>query len=172
MKILKKISLLLLVMCLVLGSMTACGDNNSGDAGSPQNSENSEKAENIDYAGQVKLDMASGTAKQEVTVKLFVDGDTTHFYVPTTVMPNGVLKARYLAVNTPESTGKIEEYGKKASNFTREKLENAAKKGDLGVFGNIAAPKVQHYANSPQELERFLSDPKNQAIIKKLIGGG
>lgn len=125
MKILKKISLLLLVMCLVLGSMTACGDNNSGDAGSPQNSENSEKAENIDYAGQVKLDMASGTAKQEVTVKLFVDGDTTHFYVPTTVMPNGVLKARYLAVNTPESTGKIEEYGKKASNFTKEKLENA-----------------------------------------------
>jgi hypothetical protein len=34
----------------------------------------------------------------------------------------GVLKARYLAVNTPESTGKIEEYGKPASTFTKEKL--------------------------------------------------
>ena len=60
----------------------------------------------------------------------------------------------------------------KAAALSPTVLENAAKKGDLGVFGNIAAPKVQHYANSPQELERFLSDPKNQAIIKKLIGGG
>ena len=42
----------------------------------------------------------------------------------------------------------------------------------LIVFGNIAAPKVQRYANNPNELEKFLSDPKNQAIIKKLIGGG
>ena len=123
MKILKKISLLLMVMCLVLGSLAACGNNNADKDGSSQNTEN--KGEVVDYAGQVKLDMASGTAKQEVTVKLFVDGDTTHFYVPNTVMSNGVLKARYLAVNTPESTGKIEEYGKKASKFTREKLEKA-----------------------------------------------
>ena len=123
MKILKKISLLLMVMCLVFGSLAACGNNNAGEGGASQNTEN--KGEVVDYAGQVKLDMTSGTAKQEVTVKLFVDGDTTHFYVPTSVMSNGVLKARYLAVNTPESTGKIEEYGKKASNFTREKLEKA-----------------------------------------------
>jgi DNA/RNA endonuclease YhcR with UshA esterase domain len=40
-------------------------------------------------------------------------------------MPGGVLKARYLAVNTPESTGKIEEFGKKASSFTKEKLSSA-----------------------------------------------
>ena len=123
MKILKKISLLLMVMGLVLGSLAACGNNNADKDGSSQNTEN--KGEVVDYAGQVKLDMASGTAKQEVTVKLFVDGDTTHFYVPNSVMSNGVLKARYLAVNTPESTGKIEEYGKKASKFTREKLEKA-----------------------------------------------
>ena len=79
----------------------------------------------VDYAGSFTLDMQSETLKQEVTVKTFVDGDTTHFYVPTSVMESGVLKARYLAVNTPESTGKIEEYGKKASEFTREKLTNA-----------------------------------------------
>ena len=62
---------------------------------------------------------------EEVTVKTYIDGDTTHFYVPTSVSENGLLKARYLAVNTPESTGKIEEYGKKASNFTKEKLSQA-----------------------------------------------
>jgi endonuclease YncB( thermonuclease family) len=69
--------------------------------------------------------MDTAPLKQEVTVKNFVDGDTTHFYVPNNVMTTGVLKARYLAVNTPESTGKIEEYGKAAATFTREKLSEA-----------------------------------------------
>lgn len=79
-----------------------------------------------DYAASLHFDRSSSTAKCEVTVKTFVDGDTTHFNVPESIEPSGVLKARYLAIDTPESTGKIEEYGKKASNFTREKLENAA----------------------------------------------
>lgn len=80
----------------------------------------------IDYAAQVKLNWASDTLKQEVTVKTFVDGDTTHFFVPEAIVETGVLKARYLAVNTPESTGKIEEYGKRAAQFTREKLSSAS----------------------------------------------
>ena len=83
------------------------------------------QAEAVDYAGQLELNLSSETAKQEVTVKMFIDGDTTHFYVSKSVMSSGVLKARYLAVNTPESTGKIEEYGKKASAFTKEKLSTA-----------------------------------------------
>lgn len=81
--------------------------------------------EEIDYAGQLQLDMSSSTAKAEVTVKQFIDGDTTHFFVPTSVMEHGVLKGRYLAINTPESTGKIEEFGKAASRFTKEKLSGA-----------------------------------------------
>ena len=81
--------------------------------------------ETVDYAASVKLDMGSETVKEMVSVKMFIDGDTTHFYVPASVSGNGVLKARYLAINTPESTGKIEEYGKKASNFTKEKLSAA-----------------------------------------------
>lgn len=82
--------------------------------------------EHVDYTSSLKLDMSSSTKKTPVTVKLFVDGDTTHFNVPQSVSPDGVLKARYLAVNTPESTGKIEPWGKRAGAFTREKLENAS----------------------------------------------
>ena len=82
-------------------------------------------AEPVDFAGDLELNLSSESAKQEVTVKMFIDGDTTHFYVPKSVMSSGVLKARYLAVNTPESTGKIEEYGKKAAGFTKEKLSSA-----------------------------------------------
>lgn len=82
-------------------------------------------AEGRDFASEVKLNMRSETVKQAVTVHSFVDGDTTHFNVPTSVVETGILKARYLAVNTPESTGKIEEWGKKASNYTRERLSKA-----------------------------------------------
>ena len=78
-----------------------------------------------DFAGSVTLNMLSETVKQEVTVKTFIDGDTTHFHVPASFSPDGVLKARYLAINTPESTGKIEEYGKRAAAFTKEKLSAA-----------------------------------------------
>lgn len=110
-KLFKKISvyffMLLISLCLV-----SCKEKE------PQPSD-------VDYVSELKLDMGSETLKQEVTVKNYIDGDTTHFHVPTTIDSSGVLKARYLAINTPESTGKIEEWGKRASKFTKEKLSSA-----------------------------------------------
>lgn len=85
-----------------------------------------EEAAYTDYAASVRPDRTGAAARQEVTVKAFVDGDTTHFLVPESVAAGGVLKARYLAVNTPESTGRIEEYGKKAAAFVRERLSAAS----------------------------------------------
>ena len=84
-----------------------------------------EGTEPIDYVAQLAFNRGSETVKAEATVKTFIDGDTVHFYVDEQICESGVLKARFLAVNTPESTGKIEEYGKKAAAFTREKLSNA-----------------------------------------------
>ena len=83
------------------------------------------QTEVVDYAASVKLDMATESLKVEVTVKQHVDGDTTHFNIDSPLFEGNVLKARYLAVNTPESTGKIEEWGKTASNYTKEKITNA-----------------------------------------------
>lgn len=108
----------LLLVALIAGCFSGC-------AGNTVPEETTAQPEFVDYAGSIQLDMSSDTVKEEVTVKSFVDGDTTHFNVPTSVISTGVLKGRYLAVNTPESTGKIEEYGKKASNFTKEKLSAA-----------------------------------------------
>ncbi len=136
---LKQILTLLLALLLTVGCLAGCGKTpepttpttpsapstpTEGTEGT-QPTEGEQSAEVIDYAAQVKLNENSGTAQQKVTVKMYIDGDTTHFYVPSSVMPGGVLKGRYLAVNTPESTGKIEEYGKKASAFTKEKLSEA-----------------------------------------------
>ena len=78
----------------------------------------------VDYAASVKLDPSNGCKQEEGTVKQFIDGDTVHFH--SKEMANGVLKARFLAVNTPESTGKIEVWGKKASSFTKSRLESAS----------------------------------------------
>ena len=121
----KRLLSLLLALLLTVGCLAGCGGNASGETTAPSVETTAPSLEEVDYAGQVELNMSSATAKEEVTVKQFVDGDTTHFYVPSSVMPGGVLKGRYLAINTPESTGKIEEYGKKASNFTKEKLSTA-----------------------------------------------
>ena len=112
----------LLFICLLL---CACGSEVAPTGPETTAEATSEPVlEILDWADDMQP--ASDTLKQEVTVKSFIDGDTTHFFVPEEVSPEGVLKARFLAVNTPESTGKIEEYGKAASRFTREKLENAA----------------------------------------------
>lgn len=117
----------LLVFVVLACFLGACGSEPAPTepSGIPAETAPAPPAEVVDYASQVKLDLSTDTAKLEVTVKTFVDGDTVHFHVPTDVMAEGVLKARFLAINTPESTGKIEEYGKAASNFTREKLSAA-----------------------------------------------
>lgn len=73
---------------------------------------------------------------------------------------------------TPQQQKILLDAASKKLGISREKLENAAKNSNLGVFENIAAPEIKRYANDPKALERFLSDPKNQAIIRKLIGGG
>lgn len=109
---------LLTLCCVLLTCAVGCGGDSNGDGGE-------QAPEFVDYVAQTKLDMNSDTVKQEVTVKGFVDGDTTHFYVPTSIRDTGVMKGRYSGVNTPESTGKIEPYGKKASKFTKEKLSTA-----------------------------------------------
>ncbi len=116
-----KLISLLLLLCIVISCLASCdsifGGNGNGNTKPPH--------EHVDYVNQVKLDLDSTTAKIEVTVKMHIDGDTTHFRVPYSFDSNGYIKARYLAVNTPESTGKIEEWGKAASRFTEEKLLNA-----------------------------------------------
>ena len=81
----------------------------------------------IDYASQVKYNPNSGRAHAKVEVKSYIDGDTTHFIVTdgTKIGDESYIKARYLAINTPESTGVIEAWGKKASNYTKTQLKAA-----------------------------------------------
>ena len=145
MKNITKLIALLLALVLLVGTLVSCGEDNTNTPGDSTGGEqggtsggNDDLGELVDYVGSVKLDKNSGRVWCEATVKTdtrhgevvytgCVDGDTTHFNVPSSIPTanGGILKARYIAINTPESTGQIEPWGKKASNFTKEKLINA-----------------------------------------------
>lgn len=56
----------------------------------------------------------------KVTLNKCVDGDTAWLN-----LNNDIIKARFLAINTKESTNKIEKYGKEASIFTCNYLRTA-----------------------------------------------
>ena len=68
-----------------------------------------------------------------VTLRSVTDGDTANFvqegYVDDSNKPI-TIKTRFLGVNTPESTAKVEPWGKKASNFTKKVLTAAQEAAD------------------------------------------
>lgn len=73
---------------------------------------------------------ASAKEKYKVTLNKCVDGDTAYFN-----MGDDVIKTRFLAIDTPESTNKIEKYGKDASKYTCDMLTKA-KKIEIEYDGN------------------------------------
>ena len=105
------------------------GEENPGEEnpGEENPGEEIPEPEFIDYASTVKFNPNSGRAHVEVKVKSYIDGDTTHFETLDGTQIAGLeyIKARYLSINTPESTGVIEPWGKKASNYTKSQLMKA-----------------------------------------------
>jgi micrococcal nuclease len=72
----------------------------------------------IDFVYEGQEFIANGVG--EVDLVACVDGDTAIF-----TEGSGHFSVRFLGINTPESTYKFEPWGKPASEFTCEKLENA-----------------------------------------------
>ena len=116
------------------------------------NDDGTDEPEFIDYVtdGSIKLELeykdhnffTEGIGQ----VKLWtaIDGDTAHFKMADG-SSDELLKARFYGVDTPESTGKIQEYGKAASNFTKSKLEAANENGTIVVsspFFEYKAPQT------------------------------
>ena len=91
----------------------------------------------IDYAhnGSVKLNLdykgrnffVDGV--EQVSLYNTIDGDTAHFKNSE----GTVIKSRFFGIDTPESTGKIQPYGGKASHYTADVLNTAAKNGTIVV---------------------------------------
>jgi len=107
------LNLLISLMCLSVSPIIIGCDENS----------TTQNDEWVDYVAQCKFNSNSGRVYEVTTVHKLIDGDTTHFNVSWA--ENGVYKARYLGVDTPESTGQIQPWGKAASKFTASKLSDA-----------------------------------------------
>lgn len=136
----------LCVLTLSLG-LVACNLNNLNNKSGDESTETSEKQkvpgdENwVDYAasGAVKLELdyvgkdfyVDGIG--QFTLKTAIDGDTAHFTPLVDSTHSGTMKARFFGIDTPESTGKVQEWGKAASKYTKAMLTEADEKGTIVV---------------------------------------
>ena len=115
------------------------------DAGDTSNPSSSGKqkgdADWVDYAatGDVKLSLdyvgrdfyVDGIG--QFSLKTAIDGDTAHFTPKVDSTGTGTMKARFYGIDTPESTGKVQEWGKPASKYTKKMLEEADANGTIVV---------------------------------------
>ncbi len=139
----EKLLALLLALIVIVGCLAACDPieptpeptpdptdettttAGGGDATTTPSTGGNTTPEFVDFASQLKFNPNSGKKYAEVTVHAYIDGDTTHFSINDSDFDGKVLKARYLGINTPESTGTIEPWGKKASKYTKTQLQAA-----------------------------------------------
>ncbi len=129
-----KLALLLPVIVMLVGGVTGC-DNADKHPRFDEDGNYTPYIDDkfVDYAhdGSVKLNhdyqgkdfYTDGIA--EVEVLFYIDGDTTHFVQKDSTKSQDTIKARYYGIDTPESTGNVEKWGKEASIFTQERLEEA-----------------------------------------------
>ncbi len=130
----KKRILLVPVLLLTLGTMTfattSC-DSGFCDIGTMYCRSLGNRFHDYARDGSVKLEhdykgkdfYVDGIGQMDVLY--YIDGDTTHFTPRIDSLDKGTVKARYYGIDTPESTGNIEMWGKEASIFTQSCLERA-----------------------------------------------
>lgn len=161
--------LLLILAGAAMISLASCASNGGGDSSSNRvdtsgaKTDSTSQGEFIDYAGNgtvtLSLDYQGKNfwtdGVEQVSLYSTIDGDTAHF---TTKEKNSkgdtVLKSRFYGIDTPESTGKVQPWGKPASKYTSEILEKANENGTIVV----SSPSKEYGAPSPDSTgSRYVS---------------
>lgn len=116
----KRIISFILILSVVIGmcaALVACNDKTTIADNTEHFDAITKKLQfNKSYDGKSFLTDGIGKA----TVDAFTDGDTTRF-----VTGGDTVIIRYYCIDTPESTGSIEKWGKAASNFVKDRLSEA-----------------------------------------------
>ena len=147
---------LLLSLAIALGALASCGTPTSSSQSASSSSEaessvssSSESTEAspsqsdanwVDYAhnGSIRLNLEyqghtfAEDGIEQVTLFQSIDGDTAHF-TPINGSQDNLIKSRFYGIDTPESTGKVQPYGKEASYYTADILNKANKNGTIVV---------------------------------------
>ena len=163
-KILVSTFAVLVSASLLVGCKFNTNNNKSSEQSQPSSEVKPEKGDAnwVDYAHdntvQLGLDYQGRDFYKdgigEVTLKTCIDGDTAHFYPVVTTTSTLAIKARYYGIDTPESTGRVQPYGKPASNFNKEKLKKAAADGTIV----ISSAQNEYGAPNPDSTgERYVS---------------
>lgn len=130
-KVFKKV--ILGTLCALALSLSGCVETSKeptkGDKNWVDYAANGTVALSLDYKG--KDFYTDGVGQFEL--KTAIDGDTAHFTPLVDKGQVGTMKARFFGIDTPESTGKVQEYGKAASNYTKEQLYEANEHGTIVV---------------------------------------
>ena len=120
----------------------------------------------LDYDGVDFFEQGVG----EFELWMAIDGDTAHFTPKVTKTSSETVKARFYGIDTPESTGRVQEYGMAASNFTKKKLKNAAENGTIvlaGVSSAYDAPTTD--ANGRYLCCVWINETIKNAPVNKLV---
>lgn len=143
-----------LLLILSAFALVSCGTVNPASSAvssaTPTSSAASSSITEVDYAhnGSValSLDYAGHDFYKDgigqVSLHTCIDGDTAHFDPLVTTTSGLTIKSRFWGIDTPESTGQIQPYGKQASNFTKEKLTAAATNGTIVVSSPFSTYQV------------------------------
>ena len=118
----KKLSLTLVVILIVLCNVVFASCNGGG---------NTTVADNTQYYDAITSTLKLGKSFEgknfltegigRATVDAFTDGDTTRFKLEQ----GDIISVRYYQVDTPESTGNVQKWGKAASLFAKTRLSEA-----------------------------------------------
>lgn len=138
---------------ILILSVAACGGNSGprkGDKNWVDYAHNGSVKLNLDY--QNRDFYVDGVG--QFSLKTAIDGDTAHFTPFVDNTHQGTMKARFFGIDTPESTGKVQEYGKPASNYTKEILKEADAHGTIVV----SSPSSTYGAPDPDSTgSRYVS---------------
>ena len=158
-----------LVSLLTLGIISACtpANNSKEPAGGsePASSENvpTRGDENwVDYTSSATVRLTIDYKNRDfykdgigqVTLKQSIDGDTAHFNPLVTTTSSLTIKSRYYGIDTPESTGRIQQWGQPASDFNKAKLKAADANGTIVVSSAQTSYGAPEYDSTG---ERFVS---------------
>lgn len=157
-------NILILIIVLLISS---CGGTSSSSS-SNSNSSSSHEQTYLNTNQTDSLDLDTDFSNKnfiyegigEVRLSSCIDGDTAGFYVG-----NDNIRVRFLGIDTPESTGKIDPWGKPASNFTCNKLTSASSivlESEIDIFGKFDSSGGRYlswvwYKNDSSDKYRLLN---------------